>query len=329
MNSPSFSNKKPSLSVNLPNIEPAESQPPKATLLTWLQLMRLPTVFTALSNILCGFLITNRLAPTELLQQCELWLLLCSSAGLYLGGMVLNDVFDAALDAIERPERPIPSGRISRRAAAIFGSLLLLIGVGSAAAVSPGSLLIAGLIAPAVLLYDGYLKSTVAAPIGMGTCRFLNLMLGASASTTLASVWQPTPLTVAAALGIYIIGVTFFARNEAGKSSAAGLLTGIGIMLCGIGLDAWLVTTSGEKDAISGCQMALLILGLNILLRSVMVLVDPQPGRVQRTVGLFLLYIIILDGLIVFGLTGDPRSAVLVVMLIAPASLIRRVVPMS
>ena len=315
--------------MNLPIIEPSASPPPKATLLTWLQLMRIPTVFTALSNILCGFLITHQLAPVELLRQRELWLLLVSSAGLYLGGMVLNDVFDAALDAIERPERPIPSGRISCRAAAIFGALLMIIGVGCAAAVSPGSLLIAVLIVPAVLLYDGYLKSTIAAPLGMGTCRFLNLMLGASAGTTLATVWQPTPMTVAAALGIYIVGVTLFARNEAGKSTARGLLTGLGIMLCGLGLDAWLVTNSGVKDAISGSQMALLILALNILMRSAIAVVSPEPVRIQRTVGLLLLCIIFLDALTVFGLTGNPKAAMLVIMLIAPASLIRRVVPMS
>ena len=132
--------------VNIPNITPAQTTVSKATPLTWLQLMRIPTVFTALSNILCGYLITHKLTTAELPQQTDLWLLLISSTGLYLGGMVLNDVFDAALDAIERPERPIPSGRISRRAAAIFGSLLMIIGVGCAAAVGIGSLLIAGLI---------------------------------------------------------------------------------------------------------------------------------------------------------------------------------------
>ena len=77
-------------------------------LLTWLQLMRLPTVFTALSNILCGYLITHSFRVGDLPQQTDLWLLLASSFGLYLGGMVLNDVFDAKLDAVERPERPIP-----------------------------------------------------------------------------------------------------------------------------------------------------------------------------------------------------------------------------
>ena len=315
--------------VTIPNITTPQATARKATPLTWLQLMRIPTVFTALSNILCGYLITHGLTLAEVLKQTELWFLLISSAGLYLGGMVLNDVFDAALDAIERPERPIPSGRISRKAAAIFGALLMIIGVGCAAAVGPGSLLIAGLIVAAVLLYDGFLKSTVAAPLGMGTCRFLNVMLGASAGTTMTSVWQTTPMTVAAALAIYIIGVTVFAKNEAGKSSSAGLLTGVGIMLCGIGLDAWLVTVSGVEKAIAGSQMALLILGLNILMRAAIVVGNPQPARIQRTVGLMLLCIIFLDALMVFGLTGDVKHAVLVVMLIAPASLVRRFIPMS
>ena len=89
--------------------------------MTWLQLMRLPTIFTALSNILCGYLITAADHDlSALLSQSDLWLLLASSTGLYFGGMVLNDVFDAKLDAVERPERPIPSGRISLRSAAIF-----------------------------------------------------------------------------------------------------------------------------------------------------------------------------------------------------------------
>ena len=315
--------------MNTPNITPAQTTVSKATPLTWLQLMRIPTVFTALSNILCGYLITHKLTTAELPQHPDLWLLLISSAGLYLGGMVLNDVFDAALDAIERPERPLPSGRISRRAAAVFGSLLLIIGVGCAAAVGMGSLLIAGLIVAAVLLYNGLLKSTIAAPLGMGTCRFLNLLLGASAGTTLTSVWQTTPMTVAAGLGIYIVGVTVFARNEAGKSSSSGLLMGLGIMICGIGLDAWLVTGSGVEKAISGSQMALLILGLNILMRAAIVVGNPQPARIQRTVGLMLLCIIFLDTFMVFGLTGDVKHAVLVVMLIAPASLVRRFIPMS
>ena len=164
--------------------------------MAWLQLVRLPAVFTALSNILCGFLITHRtpqIRVAELTSQKELWLLLLSTSGLYLGGMVLNDVFDAKLDAVERPERPIPSGRISLRAAAVFGSLLMLAGVLAAALAGTPSVVVAALIVPCVLVYNGFLKSTIVAPLGMGTCRFLNLMLGASAVADWSTLWQAFP----------------------------------------------------------------------------------------------------------------------------------------
>ena len=300
----------------------------RATVLTWLQLMRLPTVFTALSNILCGYLITHSFRVGDLPQQTDLWLLLATSIGLYLGGMVLNDVFDAKLDAVERPERPIPSGRISRNAAALFGGLLMTAGVVAASRVGLNSLLVAAMIVPCVLAYNGYLKSTVAAPLGMSACRFLNLMLGASAVD--GSLWHSKPLTVAAGLGIYIVGVTLFARNEAGRSSRVGLLSGLVIVLCGLGLDAWLISQDGfSEPAISGSRMVLLLLGLNLVLRASLAIHDPKPHRVQRTVGLMLLYIILIDAIVVFGLTSDAKLAALVVILVVPAMLLRRVVPMS
>ena len=300
----------------------------RANLLTWLQLMRLPTVFTALSNILCGFLITHQFRVGDLPQQTDLWMLLASSVGLYLGGMVLNDVFDAKLDAVERPERPIPSGRIPRNAAALFGGVLMAAGIIAASGVGSNSLLVATMIVPCVLGYNGFLKSTIAAPLGMGACRFLNLMLGASAVQ--GSIWQSIPMTVAAALGVYTVGVTLFARNEAGRSSRFVLLSGVIIVLSGLGLDAWVITDAGSSSpAISGSRMALLLLGLNLLMRAAAAIPDPKPHRVQRTVGLMLLYIILIDAIVVFGLTGDAKLAALVVMLMAPAMLLRRVIPMS
>jgi len=117
-------------------------------MLAWLRLMRLPAVFTAISNVLCGCFISS---PDQAPPLSQLGLLVLTTAGLYLGGMVLNDVFDAALDALERPERPIPSGRISRRAAAVFGTLLLLLGITAAACLSVSTVLFALLTTAAVL----------------------------------------------------------------------------------------------------------------------------------------------------------------------------------
>ena len=47
---------------------------------------------------------------------------------LYASGTALNDVFDFEIDRAERPNRPLPSGRVSRRAAAWLGGLGLAIG---------------------------------------------------------------------------------------------------------------------------------------------------------------------------------------------------------
>ena len=67
----------------------------------------------------------------------------------------------------------------------------------------------------------------------------------------------------------------------------------------------------------------------NLLMRAVAAIPDPKPRRIQRTVGLMLLCIILIDAIVVFALTGDAKLAALVVMLIAPALLFRRIIPMS
>ena len=45
------------------------------------------------------------------------------------GGNVINDYFDYKIDAINKPERPIPSGRISLKSAYTYASLLFIIAV--------------------------------------------------------------------------------------------------------------------------------------------------------------------------------------------------------
>ena len=57
------------------------------------------------------------------------FLLVLATVGLYGGGVVFNDVFDAELDKIERPERPIPSGLVTKQSASFLGLLLLLMAI--------------------------------------------------------------------------------------------------------------------------------------------------------------------------------------------------------
>ncbi len=93
------------------------------TLGAYLELLRPPNVTTAVGDVLAGFAVAGLGRPWILP-----WLL-ASTMCLYAGGVVLNDVFDLEIDRVERPERPIPSGRVSRQRAAILGSALLGSGV--------------------------------------------------------------------------------------------------------------------------------------------------------------------------------------------------------
>src|SRR5262249_12267147 len=94
-------------------------------ILAWLQLMRLPNVFTAMADVLMGFWLTHAtLSPIGVLL-----LLLAASSLLYVAGMVLNDVYDLEQDCRERPKRPLPSGRIPMRFAKGIGITMLAAGI--------------------------------------------------------------------------------------------------------------------------------------------------------------------------------------------------------
>ncbi len=105
---------------------------------SYLELLRLPNVFTAAADVAMGFFFVqaawafnDETDPPSLLR-IGIWtvgLLIAASAALYLAGMVLNDVFDLELDREEQPWRPLPSGRISLAAAQRLGWNLLSVGV--------------------------------------------------------------------------------------------------------------------------------------------------------------------------------------------------------
>jgi 4-hydroxybenzoate polyprenyltransferase len=171
----------------------------------YLELMRPANVATALADVLAGFGVA-RLGHRGALP----WLLL-STACLYAGGVVLNDVFDREIDRVERPERPIPSGRVSTESAAAFGGVLLAIGVASAWRATLAASAIAATIAILVVIYDAWGKRHFAvAPVNMGLCRAFNLLLGiAAVPAMLATSWPLAFIPL-----FYIGAVTTISRGE-------------------------------------------------------------------------------------------------------------------
>lgn len=196
----------------------------------YLRLARPANVVTAVSDILAGVVIAGSLdsimslskAPfsTTLLSGSPfiyaIVFLILSTACLYGGGVVMNDVFDAELDKVERPERPIPSGLIPKGAATAFGLILLLAGIVFAALSNALdtfsiSFWLAVAIAVASLVYDKWGKhNRLIGPLNMGLCRALNLLLGMSLIGY--AVWVYWILAIMPM--IYIAAITMISRGE-------------------------------------------------------------------------------------------------------------------
>ncbi len=173
----------------------------------WLQLVRLPAVFSAWSNILAGHLIATGGSPLWGLLGLQLGI----TTGLYWGGMVLNDCFDLAEDRSERPGRPLPSGQVPVAAAWVLGLGLILTAIALGFLAGGETLWLTLATAAAVLLYDGVLKGGPAGPIAMGLCRYGNWLMALSAAPLTAAAFA-----IAAPALIYTAGVTSLSRAETG-----------------------------------------------------------------------------------------------------------------
>lgn len=294
-------------------------------MLAYLQLLRLPTVFTALADILLGYWLTHR----ELDSPHVLAWLSLASAGLYLSGMVFNDVFDLRQDRLERPTRPLPSGRVSLSSAIGSGIVLMLGGVMAASQVGRPSAMVAGLLVAAILAYDGFLKRTPLGPVGMGTCRFLNVMLGASDYQWWFALWARPQLVCAIGLGVYIIGVTWFARTEARQSHRGQLLGGLLTLNAGLLVLVWLMGTWHGLGELVIAWALLGFIALSVNVRALKAIRDPSPTRVQGMVKLMLLHYVMLNATLVYWKTGDGNWALATACLVIPALFLSKFIPMT
>ena len=186
-------------------------------LIGFLRLMRPANIITSIADILAGVAIAGYVVDDGNAYEWQsIGLLVFSTIGLYGGGVVLNDVFDAELDSKERPERPIPSGLISKNAAALFGVILLLAGIAAAASVHitgwfSSSSMISIAIAVCAVVYDKWMKhSGFLGPLNMGICRGLNLLLGMS----ILPAVLPQYGYIAIVPVIYIAAITMISRGE-------------------------------------------------------------------------------------------------------------------
>ncbi|MBD2306793.1 UbiA-like protein EboC [Chroococcidiopsis sp. FACHB-1243] len=263
----------------------------------YLQLMRPANIVTAWADILAGFAISGFMVIQAGTLELEAlgWLLLATT-GLYGGGVVFNDVFDAELDAKERPERPIPSGRASRQSAATLASILLLVGIVAAAQVSFLSAILAICIAVGAVVYDSLGKhQALVGALNMGMCRGGNLLLGMSAVPAIfGEYWFLALIPIT-----YIAAITSLSQGEVhgakGNTPTIALLLIITVITALFGLD--LLPNYHILQALPA-----IALFTGYLLPPVIQAVrQPTPEQIRNAVRSGILSLVILDATIATG----------------------------
>lgn len=170
----------------------------------------LPTVWT---NTIAGVVLAGS-TPAD----WRIVVLLLAMSLAYIGGMFLNDAFDRDIDALERPERPIPSGEVTAQSVFVAGGSLLIASVLLVALVAlqaggggwPGILAALALVI-AIVCYNAWHKANPWSPLVMGLCRML-VYITAGWSLTVNA--EPVLYFGAVALLCYLIGLTYTAKQE-------------------------------------------------------------------------------------------------------------------
>ncbi|MFG1670724.1 SCO3242 family prenyltransferase [Streptomyces sp. Y7] len=181
-----------------------------------LTLVRAPAALSVPGDVLAGAAAAGRpLRPSTLGT-------IASSVCLYWAGMALNDYADRDLDAVERPERPIPSGQISPAAALTVAGALTAAGLGLAVLAQGRRGLLSALpLAGTVWAYDLALKPTRAAAPAMAAARTLDVLAGAGPGGLRRAL--PTAATIGLHTGI----LTALSRHEVYGAPRAVPLTSL------------------------------------------------------------------------------------------------------
>ena len=283
-------------------------------ILAYLRLLRIPAVFTAMSNILAAHFIAGQ-------GQIE-WLLLLKllaiSSLLYSAGMVLNDCFDMEEDRRERPSRPLPAGQIPVMHAWLMGWGFIIAALLISSSAGWLVFSIAALLAAFVIGYDAYLKRTIFASLSMGSCRYLNWLLGMSvAGLSWHSFLVPLPIF------IYISSLTYLSQIETRADNKSHVI----ICMLGMGVSAGMITLFQFLSIYPNPWVfVFLIPALLIVLRkTIHVYHKLSSANVQALVGFFILGVIPLDAMLVFA-SGPWWGGIVVMLLILPSRFLARLI---
>jgi len=254
--------------------------------LSWRQKLSAHLALARISN--APTVVTNTLVGATLAGayglQFQTVLVTLAMAMFYTAGMYLNDLLDYAIDCRERPERPLPSGRLTRSTAAsvvvalfIVGSLLLL-NVG--ARPFAGGLVLIFLI----IFYDAWHKSNALSPLLMALCRAAVYVI---AFFAFSSHITPILFFAGSLLILYVVGLTSIAKAERSPLT----------MRMGV-LASLFLPASYLFVHVSPLTLVLTLIFLFWVIYSLTFVFRPVKKQIGRAVGQFIAGIALFDALV-------------------------------
>jgi hypothetical protein len=181
----------------------AVQMPSLSTLLRLGRISNVPTVWT---NVVAGSVIAGGGQRPE-----EIALLVAAMTAFYVGGMYLNDFFDRAIDARDRPGRPIDAGEIRAGTVSLIGFGLLAAGIVLMIPFGLVPMIWGALLAAVIVLYDVWHKGNALSPLVMGSCRALVYIATGAA---VAGSTSHATIIGAIALASHVAGITYAAKQE-------------------------------------------------------------------------------------------------------------------
>lgn len=277
----------------------------------YLQLLRIPGIFTAISNVVMGFMISQ----ASLQNQIMLIPLIISSGLLYLSGMALNDYFDYSIDKAQRSSRPLPSGKISRRSALFLGVTFMSCANLAALSVGTQTIILSAIISTLILLYNIGLKSITAigVPI-LCAIRILNVLLG-----TTAIEFDSNFVLVTIPLVFLIASLSILGRIETEIMRSKVLITSM--IMISLSITSTLIIILFENNNRSYIVFLLLFIALNIY--SSVKFIQKNSKSTQNKITHQLLSIIFLDATFVAAFS-DLIYALMIAVLFIPAYLLTK-----
>ena len=204
----------------------------KKTGSAWLQLLRAPNLLTVPGDPWAGFLLSTHGGPLRWVALCAIAASLC----FYCAGLLLNDLVDRERDRRERPARPLPSGRISPRAAWAVFCVFSLLALACSFLAGLRAFYVGLSLFAAILSYNLLLKGLPwIGPLNMGLCRGLNVLLGA-ATDLFTPVFSLPVLLVFGITVLFVAAVTQLARYEMEPRKISGRIRAFpsGILAAGL-----------------------------------------------------------------------------------------------